>query len=162
MGLEIILKLLLAVVLGGVIGLERELHQKDAGLHSCILITAGSALLTAISMALVETLQIAEPVVMVAAVIIAVGLICTGIITSARFRHQGIIAAAVTMLAAAVGIAAGAGYYLISLITAVFVTLLLTGLNYVTIFIENQNRFHATSPLLCDRQISDEADSRLP
>ena len=61
MEIEIILKVLLAFFLGGLIGFERELSQKEAGFRTIILITTGSTLLTILSLKFAQTLKVTDP-----------------------------------------------------------------------------------------------------
>ena len=144
MEIEIVLKLLLAAVLGGIIGFEREIsQQKETGLRVCILIAVGSTFITALSVKLIELSKSADPAQAVAPVIIGIGLLGAGAVVRARFSVQGLTAAAVIWLVAAVGISVGSGYYLISFITAVFVVLILTALKYLAAFLETQELLYA-------------------
>jgi putative Mg2+ transporter-C (MgtC) family protein len=144
MEIEIVLKLLLAAVLGGIIGFEREIsQQKETGLRVCILIAVGSTLITALSLKLAELSKSADLVQAAAPVIIGIGLLGAGAVVRARFPVQGLTTAAVTWMVAAVGISVGSGYYLISFITAVFVVLILTALKFLSSFLETQEQVYA-------------------
>jgi putative Mg2+ transporter-C (MgtC) family protein len=144
MEIEIILKLLLAAVLGGIIGFERELsQQKETGLRICILIALGSTLITALSLKLAELSKTSDLAQVAAPVIIGIGLLGAGAIVRARFSVQGLTTAAVIWIVAAIGISVGSGYYLISFIVATFVVLILTGLKYLSTFLETQEQLYA-------------------
>ncbi|UCH96450.1 MAG: MgtC/SapB family protein [Candidatus Aminicenantes bacterium] len=144
MEIEIILKLLLAAVLGGIIGFEREIsHQKETGLRICILIAVGSTLITALSLKLAELSKTSDLVQVAAPVIIGIGLLGAGAVVRARFSVQGLTTAAIIWIVAAIGISVGSGYYLISFIIAIFVVLILTALKYLSTFLETQEQLYA-------------------
>ncbi len=122
--LEMILRVLLATALGAGIGYQRERAGKIAGLRDHVLITLGAALFTVVSIfgfsAAVDSSRVA------AGVVAGVGFIGAGVI----FREPrgegiaGLTSAATIWVAAAIGLAAGAGLYLI----AVIVTLVTVGI----------------------------------
>lgn len=143
MELEILLKVFLSAVLGGVIGLERELSQKGAGLRSSILIAVGSTLLTVLSFKLGELSKMADPTRLAAQVVIGIGLLGAGAIVRARFVTQGLTSAATIWLVAAIGITVGSGYYLTSLIVTVLVLLIFIGLKHLSTLIENYAELYA-------------------
>jgi putative Mg2+ transporter-C (MgtC) family protein len=138
MEIEIVLKILLSAVLGGIIGFERELSRKDTGLLTCILIAVGSTLVTILSLKLGDISKSADPTTLTGHLITAIGLLGTGAIVRARFTAHGITTAAIIWVVAAVGISAGSGYYLTGLIVTAFVVLILTSLKYITNLLENQ------------------------
>ena len=113
---EIILRLLLATALGAGIGYQRERAGKAAGLRTHILIALGSALFTLVS--IFGFSGAVDPSRVAAGVVAGVGFIGAGVI----FRGMrgeviaGITTAASIWATAAIGLAAGAGLYLISLI----------------------------------------------
>jgi len=120
--LEMLLRLLLAAALGAAIGYERERHGKAAGLRDHILISVGAALFTLASIfgfgAGADSSRVA------AGVVAGVGFIGAGVI----FRGGEGVAGITTgiWVAAAIGLAAGAGLYLISAAaTAITVGILL-------------------------------------
>jgi putative Mg2+ transporter-C (MgtC) family protein len=110
------LRLLLAAVLGGVIGLERELRHKPAGLRTNMFICFGSALFTLLSLQLSGTRG--DPARIAAQIIPGIGFIGAGSILHARGSVTGLTTAATIFVVASVGMAAGGGLY----ITAVFAT----------------------------------------
>jgi len=114
---EMILRLLLAAALGAAIGYERERHGKAAGLRTHTLISAGAALFTLASIYGFD--GAADPSRVAAGVVAGIGFIGAGVI----FRGMsgsglaGLTSAACIWVTAAIGLAAGAGLYLISAIT---------------------------------------------
>lgn len=109
---SIILKLVLAAVLSGVIGLEREWKRKPAGLRTNILVGVGSALIMIISQQF-----IADPARIAAGVITGIGFLGAGIIIQSRGHVYGITTAASIWIVAAIGLAVGLGNYFAAFIT---------------------------------------------
>jgi putative Mg2+ transporter-C (MgtC) family protein len=107
--LELLHRLVLAVVLGGVIGFERELRQKSAGLRTNILIALGSALFTVSSIQLAT--ETGDPTRIVAQVVTGVGFLGAGAIMRTDNKVQGLTTAATVWVNAALGVAAGGGEY---------------------------------------------------
>jgi len=125
--LEMILRFLLAVALGAGIGYQRERAGKAAGLRTHILVSAGAGLFTLVSIygfggAVVDISRVA------AGVVIGIGFIGAGVILRGTREKEvaGLTTAATIWMTAAIGLAAGAGMYLVSVIaTAVAVGILL-------------------------------------
>ncbi|MGH7567837.1 MAG: MgtC/SapB family protein [Gemmatimonadales bacterium] len=134
--LELMFQLVLATLLGGAIGLERELGGKPAGLRTNILICIGSALYTKLSIAMAGTS--ADPTRVAAQIVTGVGFIGAGTILHARGAVVGLTSAATIWVVAAIGVALGASYYLEALGTTLIVILVLQGLGRVEVFVERQ------------------------
>jgi len=125
--LEMTLRFLLAVALGAGIGFQRERAGKAAGLRTHILVSAGAGLFTLVSIygfggAVVDISRVA------AGVVIGIGFIGAGVILRGTREKEvaGLTTAATIWMTAAIGLAAGAGMYLVSVIaTAVAVGVLL-------------------------------------
>lgn len=122
---EIALRLFLAVVLGGVIGFERESHNRPAGFRTHILVCAGSALIMMVS-AYGFTGQIGEgyisdPGRIAAGVVTGIGFLGAGTILQQRGSIRGLTTAATIWVVSGVGLAAGVGFYLGAVLTTVFV-----------------------------------------
>jgi len=125
--LEMILRFLLAFALGAGIGFQRERAGKTAGVRTHILVSSGAALFTVVSIygfsgAAVDISRVA------AAVVVGVGFIGAGVIFRGRQEEEvaGLTTAATIWITAAIGLAAGAGMYLVSVIaTAATVGVLL-------------------------------------
>lgn len=126
--IEVILKLVLAIALGGLIGLEREASQKPAGFRTNILVCVGSAMMMTLASLLVQAKGgTADTLVrMAAGVIMGVGFLGAGTILQARGTIAGLTTASTLWLVAGLGLVIGAGYYLPALIfTALTITTLL-------------------------------------
>ncbi|MEO5567975.1 MAG: MgtC/SapB family protein, partial [Gemmatimonadaceae bacterium] len=111
--LHLLGKMALSVVLGGAIGLERELKGKPAGLRTNILICMGATLLTDVSMSIgiVGGVRIGDPARLAAQVISGVGFLGAGTIMHSSGMVTGLTSAATIWVVAAIGIAVGSGNY---------------------------------------------------
>ena len=119
------------MILGGAIGLEREIAGKPAGLRTNILICLGAALLTDVSIGMVRTVDgtmIGDPARLAAQIITGIGFLGAGSIMQARGTITGLTTAATIWVVAAIGITIGSGHYLEAAGAGVLVTLVLAGL----------------------------------
>jgi putative Mg2+ transporter-C (MgtC) family protein len=132
--LELMAQLALGTVLGGAIGLERELGGKPAGLRTNILICLGSVLYTKLSITMAGGM--ADPTRVAAQIVTGVGFIGAGTILHARGAVVGLTSAATIWVVAAIGVALGAGFYLEACSTALVVLLVLQGLGRVESLVE--------------------------
>ncbi len=115
---ENLFRLTLAAVLGGAIGFERELREREAGLRTHLLVCLGSALFTIISAYGFEDFlnsgdQVirADPTRIAAQIVTGIGFLGAGAIIRQGISVRGLTTAATLWVAAAIGMAAGAGYY---------------------------------------------------
>jgi putative Mg2+ transporter-C (MgtC) family protein len=134
--LELMLQIGLATVLGGAIGLERELGGKPAGLRTNILICIGSVLYTHLSLAMLTAVGGGIPAGtdttrVAAQIVTGVGFIGAGTILHARGAVVGLTSAATIWVVAAIGVALGSGYYLEAVGTTLAVIVVLAGLGRV-------------------------------
>jgi putative Mg2+ transporter-C (MgtC) family protein len=112
-------RLLVAAILGGIIGLERQLRHKPAGLRTNMFICFGAAMFTVLSKQLAGTE--ADSARIAAQIIPGIGFIGAGSILHSRGSVTGLTTAATLFVVASVGMAVGGGLY----ITAVFATVLI-------------------------------------
>ena len=121
---EMVLRLLLATALGAVIGYQRERAGKPAGLRTHILICAGAALFTVAS--LYGFGAAADPARIAAGIVAGIGFLGAGAIIR---RGEGVVAglttAATIWAVAAIGLAAGAGLYIVSAVTTAITLIVL-------------------------------------
>jgi len=134
--LQLILQLLLAALLGGIIGLEREYKRKEAGLRTYSLVCLGSALFTMLSFEIFQefngTSGISfDPSRIIQAIAIGVGFLGAGIIILRETRVEGLTTAAGLWLVAAIGVAVGAGFYFPAVFTTLIGVGILTGLRLI-------------------------------
>jgi len=120
--LEMVLRFLLAVALGAGIGFQRERAGKAAGVRTHILVSAGAALFTLASIygfgGAVDISRVA------AGVVVGIGFIGAGVILRGQREAEvaGLTTAATIWVTAAIGLAAGAGMYLLSIIATAIIT----------------------------------------
>ncbi|MCJ7487667.1 MAG: MgtC/SapB family protein, partial [Candidatus Aminicenantes bacterium] len=109
--IEVILKLVLAIALGGLIGLEREASQKPAGFRTNILVCVASAMMMTMATLLVQAKGGTSDslVRMAAGVITGVGFLGAGTIFQARGTIAGLTTASTLWLVAGLGLVIGAG-----------------------------------------------------
>jgi len=125
MNVEIVmaLRLLLAAFLGAIIGYQRERAQKPAGLRTHTLICIGSALFTVAS---IYGFGVdADPSRLAAGIVAGIGFLGAGAIIRHREHLVGLTTAATIWAVAAIGLAAGAGLYIISAVTTAIVLIIL-------------------------------------
>ena len=114
--LVMVLRLLLAAVLGGAIGAQREWSGKPAGLRTMALLSIGAALFTIISGL---GFTGADPARIAAGVVTGIGFLGAGAILHRHGGVEGLTTAATIWVSAGVGLAAGVGLYLLAVIVTV-------------------------------------------
>ena len=121
---EMILRLLLAAALGAIIGFQRERAGKAAGLRTHILISVGACLFTVAS--IYGFGSGSEPARVAAGVVAGIGFLGAGAIIRSRGEIvHGLTTAASIWAVAAIGLAAGAGLYIVSAVAAVLILIAL-------------------------------------
>jgi len=134
--LDLVAQVGLATLLGGAIGLERELGGKPAGLRTNILICIGSVLYTHLSIAMAGPGT--DPTRVAGQIVTGVGFIGAGTILHARGAVVGLTSAATIWVVAAIGVALGSSYYAEALATTLAVIVVLQGLGRVEVLVERQ------------------------
>jgi len=143
---DIVLRIILSCVLGGLVGLERESLNKSAGFRTHILVCVGSALIMIVSQDIYNLYQnktALDPGRIAAQVVSGIGFLGAGTIMREGASVKGLTTAATLWVVAGVGLAVGAGLYFPALVTTgvVFLTLiylgkvekLMAGLTHVTV-----------------------------
>ena len=118
-------KMLLAIVFGGVIGIEREALGKPAGSRTYALITLGSCLFTIMSIQGFKQFGDSSPAALVSSIISGMGFLGAGVIIFHKEKLEGLTTAAALWAVASVGIAIGLGWYYVSIIATILIFLLL-------------------------------------
>lgn len=122
---EVALRLFLAVILGGLIGFERERVNRPAGFRTHILVCAGSALIMLVSAygfaGQIGPGFVADPGRIAAGVVTGIGFLGAGTILQQRGSVRGLTTAATIWVVSGVGLAAGIGFYLGAVLTTAFV-----------------------------------------
>ena len=128
----IAIRLLIAAVLGAMIGFEREWHTAEAGLRTHILVAVAAALFTILAFEIFHTIEggesRADPIRAVEAVTAGIAFLGAGAIFKSGANVQGITTGAGMWLAGAVGLATALGYYLIAFGVALLAVLVLAAL----------------------------------
>ncbi len=126
--LELIIRLILSALLGGAIGIEREVSNRPAGLRTHILVSVGSTLVMLIS---IYGFDEGDPARLASQVVSGIGFLGAGTILRTGNDVRGLTTAASLWVCAGIGLAIGSGYYLGGLITAVIVLISLVLLSNV-------------------------------
>ncbi len=127
------LRLLLAFVLGGIIGLERERRDRPAGLRTHILVTVASALLMMLSRLVAG--ESADPGRIAAGVVTGIGFLGAGTIIRYGTDVHGLTTAATIWAASAVGLTVGIGSYIAAVVATAIIFVTLTALRRVERYI---------------------------
>lgn len=140
---EILLRLVVAAALGGLVGLERDIHGRSAGLRTHMLVCLGSALFMVVSEVVSRHVpagsMFADPGRIAAQVVTGIGFLGAGVIIKDLGGVRGLTTAACLWIAAAIGMAAGAGAYsaaVMGTVMAIFALMILKP-------VENFYRKHA-------------------
>lgn len=144
--IQIIWRLTLSVLLSGLIGLERQMHRRTAGLRTHILVALGSCLIMLTSMYVFDIYRdvvALDPARIAAGVITGIGFLGAGAIIHEQESVRGLTTAASLWVAAAIGLAAGIGFQQAAIFT--------TALTLVVLFFLRQ---------LEDRLFVEEEDER--
>jgi putative Mg2+ transporter-C (MgtC) family protein len=149
--LELVLRLALALGLGAIIGLEREWRDRTAGLRTHMLVCLGSAVFTIVSAygfsdwyssipADQRTTIVSDPTRIAAQIVTGIGFLGAGAIFRSDDGVRGLTTAASLWMMAAIGLAAGAGYYALAVATTVLMLVVLVALRQVSGRIKRMNR----------------------
>jgi putative Mg2+ transporter-C (MgtC) family protein len=118
-------RLVLAAVLGAIIGLERELKRKPAGLRTNIFICFGAAMFTILSSELAKDFGIGDRTRIAAQIIPGIGFIGAGAILHDKGGVSGLTTAATIFVVASIGMAAGGGLYVLAIFSTMLIYLAL-------------------------------------
>jgi putative Mg2+ transporter-C (MgtC) family protein len=133
---EALLRLALAATLGGLIGVERELREREAGLRTHLLVALGSGLFTIVGAYgfhefLNSGASVVDPTRIAAQIVTGIGFLGAGAIIRQGLSVRGLTTAATLWVVAAVGMAAGAGYYSVAVMTTGLVLIALYPLRII-------------------------------
>jgi putative Mg2+ transporter-C (MgtC) family protein len=136
-------KLLLALLCGGFIGLEREINRKPAGLRTHALICMGSTLFMITSRHISGGAPYTDPARLVAQVVAGIGFIGAGVILQSRGSVTGLTTAATIFVVTAVGISIGEGMFAVAILSASLIIFVLVVMRKVeTIVLLRRRLFH--------------------
>lgn len=128
--LNLALRLTVGLVLGAIIGFERELHRQPAGFRTHSLVALGAALFTIVS-AYGFTGDMVDPTRIAAQIVSGIGFIGAGTILQYRGHIRGLTTAASLWAVAAIGTAAGAGLFVMAVTGTVLILVVLSVLDRV-------------------------------
>jgi len=136
---EVLLRLVVAALLGGSIGLERELREREAGLRTHLLVSVGAAVFTLVSAYGFSDFHYGsregitlDPTRIAAQIVTGIGFLGAGAIIRQGLSIRGLTTAATLWVVAAIGMATGAGYYSAAVLATVIVLVSLWPLRLVT------------------------------
>lgn len=127
--LTMIGRLILAAVLGGLVGFEREKHKHPAGLKTHTIVAIGACLMMLLSLYLGE--KGSDPGRIAAQVVTGIGFLCAGTIMRSGMSVKGLTTAACLWTSAGVGLAVGAGYWQAGIIATILTLIVITVLNKI-------------------------------
>lgn len=131
-----LLLIFISVILGLLIGAEREYRNKSAGLRTFILVCFGSCLFTILSI----KIGVGNPDRLAANIITGIGFLGAGVIFKGENKIEGITTATTIWATASIGMAVGSGYVYFSLLGTALVLIVLSALTYLQTFIDNYNK----------------------
>jgi putative Mg2+ transporter-C (MgtC) family protein len=136
----LILRLLLSIVIGGIIGAEREFVSKDAGFRTLMLICLGSCLFTMFSIFIGEG---TSPDRIASNIVTGIGFLGAGVIFQQANSVKGLTTAATVWATAAVGMGIGGGYYWVSIGGAALMFIALSLFTHLEEWIERVNQIRS-------------------
>ena len=124
---NLFIRILVAAILGGVLGIERDIHGRQAGLRTHILVSVGSALFFILSTHIATFnvivpdgfMKVTDPGRIAAQIVTGIGFLGAGVILKEGFTVVGLTTAACLWISAAIGMTAGAGLYSIAISTTI-------------------------------------------
>ncbi len=156
----IAIRLILAMLFGGIIGLERGKMGRAAGMRTHTLVCLGAALATMIGFFVFKSTNTGDPLRVAAQVVSGIGFLGVGtILIKGRFQITGLTTAAGLWCAAAIGIALGAGFYEGALITFVCAVLTVTVIHRVESKLNKKySRFGIYVEICSDKHVRETVD----
>ena len=124
-----VVRLALALVLGGMLGMERGRKRRPAGLRTYMIVCIGSALVMITSQYMTERFGTGDPARLGAQVISGIGFLGAGTIMITSRQVRGLTTAAGLWAAACIGLAVGIGFYWGAILCAVFVLMVMTAMS---------------------------------
>ncbi len=133
-----VIRLIIAAILGAIIGIERDTHGRAAGVRTNMLVSLGSALFMIISEYIVtsfsgntsQSIVRADPARIAAQIVTGIGFIGAGAIIKSGFTIRGLTTAACLWISAGIGMSAGTGLYKLAILTTIISLIGLIIFNY--------------------------------
>ena len=153
-----VFRLMLAFVLGALVGLERQYRQKSAGLRTNTLVSLGAAAFILLSLSLTD--HAGDPSRVAGQIVTGIGFLGAGVIMKTGLNVQGLNTAATIWCSAAVGTLAGAGLWAQAIITALAIMLAHLGLrpigsklNRIPVEKDENTSYHYVLIIRCKEQV---------
>ena len=168
---SVALRILAAVLIAGILGLEREKKSRAAGLRTYILVCMGSCLIMLTNQYIYQTTGAGDPMRLGAQVVSGIGFLGAGtIIVTKRSQIKGLTTAAGLWSSAAVGLALGAGFYEAAVVAGVMIYFVMTVLQqwdkrvhrrsqYLDIYLEYSSKIGVATILKAFREMDFYIDS---
>lgn len=141
---EIVLRLGLAIVFGGILGLEREWRRRPAGLRTHMMVAVGATTFTLVAfefyahaIATDTGVTTVDPLRILEGIIGGLGFLCAGTIIQNRGTVEGLTTAGSLWCVGAIGVATGGGHYVIAAATVVAALAILAGVRTIERHIES-------------------------
>ncbi|MFA5088737.1 MAG: MgtC/SapB family protein [Candidatus Omnitrophota bacterium] len=126
--LDLTFKIILTVVLSGIIGFERSVRHKGAGLRTHILVGVGSALIVLTSFYVFDIYKgvtVIDPTRMITGIVTGIGFLCAGTIIRGGTNVSGLTTAAALWVVSGIGMAVASGYYIAACIVTLVIFVVL-------------------------------------
>lgn len=134
--LEVIYRLFLAAILGGLIGMERSFFKKQAGLRTFALVALGAALFAYLG----TMIEPSNPSRVLANLVVGIGFLGAGLIFLHEEKVIGLTTAAALWTTTAIGAAIGIGYYLEGIFVTILTLIILTIWTYLEKYIRQDDK----------------------
>ncbi|MFH1356980.1 MAG: MgtC/SapB family protein [bacterium] len=159
---EFVLRIVLAAILGGVIGLERDIHGRAAGLRTHALVCIGSALFMILSemiatsgdIFLLHQMPPADPTRIAAQIVTGIGFLGAGAILKEGVNITGLTTASCLWVVAAIGMAIGSGQYSMGAVTTIVALIVLVVFKLIDRLHKTQTWRILTVATTCDVDVS--------
>lgn len=139
----VVCRILAALLIGGILGMEREMKNRPAGLRTYMLVCVGSCLIMLTNQYIYQLTGVGDPVRLGAQVVSGIGFLGAGTIVTTRRNHiKGLTTAAGLWAAAGVGLALGIGFYEAAIVAGVAIFTIMTLLQRL------DSRMHSNTRML--------------
>jgi putative Mg2+ transporter-C (MgtC) family protein len=137
----VILRIVVSVIIGGIIGLEREIKNRPAGLRTYMVVCLGACLIMMTNQYVCQLFGTGDPVRMGAQVVSGIGFLGAGtIMVTRRAQVKGLTTAAGLWTAAGVGLAVGVGFYEAAIVSTFAVYVIMTLMQFIDTQVQKKSR----------------------
>lgn len=139
--LSVALRIIVSVIIGGIIGLEREIKNRPAGLRTYMVVCLGACLIMMTNQYIFQVFKTGDPVRMGAQVVSGIGFLGAGtIMVTHRSKIKGLTTAAGLWTAAGVGLAIGVGFYEAAIISTIAVYIIMALMQFIDTHVQKKNK----------------------